>query len=193
MTSASSQRKSGCFARARLPRFFRAGETAGCRACHARARRRIAGSRGYTGGETSKRFILLTTSRRSVLANRTHRIARTPRDRPRRARRSVPSNRSFRTNRNSLNAIRVSSEIMGIERFHLDGKRLRRRFLALMDEGVPIKKPVAGISVGLVTEFNGEVLSRYTTLLDIIGSEDYFGDNGFQTLRHRHRRHRLPA
>ena len=52
--------------------------------------------------------------------------------------------------------------------------------LALMDAGVPIKTPVAGISVGLVTEFEGDVLKRYTTLADIIGSEDHFGDMDFK-------------
>ncbi len=49
-----------------------------------------------------------------------------------------------------------------------------------MDAGVPIKTPVAGISVGLVTEFEGETLKRYTTLADIIGSEDHFGDMDFK-------------
>ncbi len=52
--------------------------------------------------------------------------------------------------------------------------------LALMDAGVPIKTPVAGISVGLVTEFEGANLKRYTTLADIIGSEDHFGDMDFK-------------
>ena len=52
--------------------------------------------------------------------------------------------------------------------------------LALMDAGVPISKPVAGISCGLVTEFSGDVISRYTLLTDIIGSEDYFGDMDFK-------------
>src|SRR5262252_11167410 len=52
--------------------------------------------------------------------------------------------------------------------------------MALMDAGVPIRKPVAGISVGLVTEFEGDVLKRYTTLTDIIGSEDHFGDMDFK-------------
>ena len=52
--------------------------------------------------------------------------------------------------------------------------------LALMDAGVPLKAPVAGISVGLVTEFEGETLKRYTTLTDIIGSEDHFGDMDFK-------------
>jgi polyribonucleotide nucleotidyltransferase len=47
--------------------------------------------------------------------------------------------------------------------------------LALMDAGVPISKPVAGISVGLVQEGNKRVL-----LTDIIGEEDHFGDMDFK-------------
>lgn len=47
--------------------------------------------------------------------------------------------------------------------------------LALMDAGVPIKAPVAGISCGLVTGDNKELL-----LTDIIGAEDHFGDMDFK-------------
>ena len=47
--------------------------------------------------------------------------------------------------------------------------------LALMDAGVPIKTPVAGISCGLITE--GE---RWDTMLDIQGLEDFFGDMDFK-------------
>src|SRR4051794_26063614 len=47
--------------------------------------------------------------------------------------------------------------------------------LALMDAGVPITKPVAGISVGLVQE--GE---KYELLTDILGEEDHFGDMDFK-------------
>lgn len=47
--------------------------------------------------------------------------------------------------------------------------------LALMDAGVPIKAPVAGISCGLVTE--GE---RWLTMVDIQGLEDFFGDMDFK-------------
>ena len=43
--------------------------------------------------------------------------------------------------------------------------------LALMDAGVPISKPVAGISCGLVTDYSGDVISRYALLTDIIGSK----------------------
>ena len=47
--------------------------------------------------------------------------------------------------------------------------------LALMDAGVPIKAPVAGISCGLITE--GE---RWMTMLDIQGLEDFYGDMDFK-------------
>jgi len=48
--------------------------------------------------------------------------------------------------------------------------------LALMDAGVPIKKTVAGISIGMVSEENG----RYELLTDILGEEDHFGDMDFK-------------
>ena len=50
--------------------------------------------------------------------------------------------------------------------------------LALMDAGVPIRKPVAGISTGLVTDKNDP--NRYIMLTDIQGIEDFFGDMDFK-------------
>src|SRR6476619_3946467 len=47
--------------------------------------------------------------------------------------------------------------------------------LSLMDAGVPIKAPVAGIAMGLIYEDD-----RYITLTDILGSEDAFGDMDFK-------------
>ncbi len=47
--------------------------------------------------------------------------------------------------------------------------------LALMDAGVPIKSPVAGISCGLITEGD-----RWITMVDIQGVEDFFGDMDFK-------------
>ncbi len=47
--------------------------------------------------------------------------------------------------------------------------------LSLMDAGVPIKAPVAGISCGLITE--GE---RWMTMVDIQGLEDFYGDMDFK-------------
>jgi polyribonucleotide nucleotidyltransferase len=47
--------------------------------------------------------------------------------------------------------------------------------LALMDAGVPIKAPVAGISIGLISDENRKVL-----ITDIMGLEDHFGDMDFK-------------
>ncbi|MCE5328410.1 MAG: polyribonucleotide nucleotidyltransferase [Planctomycetaceae bacterium] len=47
--------------------------------------------------------------------------------------------------------------------------------MALMDAGVPIKAPVAGISIGMVSDEN-----RYILLTDIIGEEDFHGDMDFK-------------
>ncbi|CQD11155.1 polynucleotide phosphorylase/polyadenylase [Mycobacterium lentiflavum] len=51
--------------------------------------------------------------------------------------------------------------------------------LALLNAGVPLKAPVAGIAMGLVSdEVDGE--TRYVTLTDILGAEDAFGDMDFK-------------
>ena len=47
--------------------------------------------------------------------------------------------------------------------------------LSLMDAGVPVKRPVAGIAMGLVMEGN-----RYAILSDIAGAEDHYGDMDFK-------------
>jgi polyribonucleotide nucleotidyltransferase len=134
---------------------------------------------GYTGGDQSKRFILHynfppfsvgetgrfgSTSRREIghgaLAERSIEPV-------------IPTESEFPY------AIRVSSEIME-SNGSTSMASVCAGIMALMDAGVPIRKPVAGISVGLVTEFEGEKLTRYTTLTDIIGSEDHFGDMDFK-------------
>jgi polyribonucleotide nucleotidyltransferase len=133
----------------------------------------------YTGGEESKRFILHynfppfsvgetgrvgSTSRREIghgaLAERS--IAPV-----------IPSETVFPY------AIRVSSEVME-SNGSTSMATVCAGVMALMDAGVPIRKPVGGISVGLVTEYEAEQLKRYTTLTDIIGSEDHFGDMDFK-------------
>ena len=48
--------------------------------------------------------------------------------------------------------------------------------LALMDAGVPIKEPVAGISCGLITKEDGS----WMTMVDIQGLEDFYGDMDFK-------------
>jgi polyribonucleotide nucleotidyltransferase len=52
--------------------------------------------------------------------------------------------------------------------------------LALMDAGVPIKAPVAGISCGLVTEEKDGKVVKHRVLTDIIGAEDHYGDMDFK-------------
>jgi polyribonucleotide nucleotidyltransferase len=53
--------------------------------------------------------------------------------------------------------------------------------LALMDAGVPITAPVAGISCGLMTENAADgSIAKWTTITDILGEEDHFGDMDFK-------------
>jgi len=89
----------------------------------------------------------------------------------------VPNENDFRY------AIRISSEIME-SNGSTSMASVCAGTLALMDAGVPVKTPVAGISIGLVTE-DGDSQSasgekRYELLTDIIGSEDHFGDMDFK-------------
>jgi polyribonucleotide nucleotidyltransferase len=134
---------------------------------------------GYTGGDQSKRFILHynfppfsvgetgrfgSTSRREIghgaLAERSIEPV-------------IPPESEFPY------AIRISSEVME-SNGSTSMASVCAGVMALMDAGVPIRKPVAGISVGLVTEYEADQLKRYTTLTDIIGSEDHFGDMDFK-------------
>jgi polyribonucleotide nucleotidyltransferase len=48
--------------------------------------------------------------------------------------------------------------------------------LALLDAGVPMKKPVAGISIGMISDGKG----RHELLTDIIGEEDHYGEMDFK-------------
>ena len=70
--------------------------------------------------------------------------------------------------------IRLVSEILSSNGSTSQGS-ICASTLALMDAGVPIKTPVAGISVGLITEGD-----RWMTMLDIQGLEDFFGDMDFK-------------
>ena len=76
-------------------------------------------------------------------------------------------------------AIRISSEVME-SNGSTSMASVCSGVMALLDAGVPLKRPVAGISVGLVSEFEGENMTRYLTMLDILGSEDHFGDMDFK-------------
>ena len=72
-------------------------------------------------------------------------------------------------------AIRVVSEVLSSNGSTSMGS-VCGTTLALMDAGVPIKKPVAGIAMGLVTDDDG----RFAILSDIQGVEDFLGDMDFK-------------
>ncbi len=74
-------------------------------------------------------------------------------------------------------AIRIVSEIMGSNGSSSMASACVG-ILALMDAGVPIKAPVAGISVGLFTGENGQE----DLVLDILGTEDHCGDMDFKVV-----------
>ena len=74
-------------------------------------------------------------------------------------------------------AIRVVSEVLS-SNGSTSQASICGSTLALMDAGVPIKRPVAGISTGLVT--NPEDENDYVMLVDIQGLEDFFGDMDFK-------------
>lgn len=74
-------------------------------------------------------------------------------------------------------SIRVVSEILSSNGSTSQGS-ICASTLALMDAGVPIRKPVAGISTGLITDENDS--SKYVVITDIQGIEDFFGDMDFK-------------
>ncbi|MFK5923611.1 MAG: polyribonucleotide nucleotidyltransferase [Verrucomicrobiota bacterium] len=135
---------------------------------------------GYTGGEDSKRFILHYhfppfsvgetgrmggINRREIghgdLAERSLKAV-------------IPSVEVFPY------AVRVTSEVME-SNGSTSMASVCSGSMALYDAGVPLIRPVAGISVGLVSEDNNsDEMGEYHTLLDIIGSEDFFGDMDFK-------------
>src|SRR5438067_1874512 len=134
----------------------------------------------YGGGETSKSFILHYSFPPFSVGEtgRTGGASRREIGHGALAERSlepvVPGTDNFRY------AVRITSEIM-----ESNGSSSMASvcggMLALMDAGVPIKTPVAGISCGLVTEAGeGGELKRYELLTDIIGSEDHFGDMDYK-------------
>ena len=74
-------------------------------------------------------------------------------------------------------AIRVVSEVLS-SNGSTSQASICGSTLSLMDAGVPIKRPVAGISTGLVT--NPDDDKDYVMLVDIQGLEDFFGDMDFK-------------
>ncbi|MBF0981045.1 polyribonucleotide nucleotidyltransferase [Candidatus Gracilibacteria bacterium] len=86
----------------------------------------------------------------------------------------IPSKESFPY------SIRVVSECLGSGGSTSMGS-VCGSTLALMDAGVPIKKPVAGIAMGLMTEhLEDGIITKYQILNDLMGTEDFTGDMDFK-------------
>jgi len=135
---------------------------------------------GYTGGDITKRFILHYNFPPFSVGEtgRVGGLNRREIGHGALAERSVlaviPSENDFPY------AIRVSSEVME-SNGSTSMASVCGGVLALMDAGVPLKTPVAGISVGLVTDYDdADNLKRYLLLDDILGSEDHYGDMDFK-------------
>jgi len=135
---------------------------------------------GYTGGDASKRFILhynfppFSVGETGRFGGQNRREIGHGALAERSILPVIPSEVDFPY------AIRVSSEVM-----ESNGSTSMASVcggtLALLDAGVPLKAPVAGISCGLVTETgDGNIGTNYLLLTDILGSEDHYGDMDFK-------------
>src|ERR1700677_1448318 len=128
----------------------------------------------YTGGETTKKF-LLHYNFPNFSVGETGRISGPGR---REIGHGALAERSIEPMiplKEYPYAVRVTSEIM-----ESNGSTSMATVcggtLALMDAGVPLIRPVGGISVGICAEYSGDKISRYQLLTDIIGWEDHYCD-----------------
>jgi polyribonucleotide nucleotidyltransferase len=127
----------------------------------------------YTGGETEKKFILHYNFP-NFSVGETGRISGPGR---REIGHGALAERSIESMlpKDYPYAVRVTSEIM-----ESNGSTSMASVcggtLALLDAGVPLTRPVAGISVGICTEYSGDKISKYQLLTDIIGWEDHYCD-----------------
>ena len=127
----------------------------------------------YTGGETEKKFILHYNFP-NFSVGETGRISGPGR---REIGHGALAERSIESMlpKDYPYAVRITSEIM-----ESNGSTSMASVcggtLALLDAGVPMTRPVAGISVGICTEYSGDKISKYQLLTDIIGWEDHYCD-----------------
>jgi polyribonucleotide nucleotidyltransferase len=128
----------------------------------------------YTGGDTSKKF-LLHYNFPNFSVGETGRISGPGRREIGHGALAERSIEPMLPLEDYPYAVRVTSEIM-----ESNGSTSMASVcggtLALLDAGVPLKRPVGGISVGICTEYGGENISAYKILTDIIGWEDAFCD-----------------
>lgn len=129
----------------------------------------------YTGGETEKKF-LLHYNFPNFSVGETGRISGPGRREIGHGALAERSIEPMLPLKDYPYAIRITSEIM-----ESNGSTSMASVcggtLALMDAGVPMIRPVAGISCGICTEFGADgKIARYQLLTDILGSEDHFCD-----------------
>ena len=128
----------------------------------------------YTGGSNEKKFILHYNFP-NFSVGETGRISGPGRREIGHGALAERSIESMIPSENYPYTIRVTSEIM-----ESNGSTSMASVcggtLALLDAGVPMIRPVAGISVGICTEYSGDSISKYQLLTDIIGWEDAYCD-----------------
>jgi polyribonucleotide nucleotidyltransferase len=129
----------------------------------------------YTGGETEKKFILHYNFP-NFSVGETGRISGPGRREIGHGALAERSIEPMLPLKDYPYAIRITSEIM-----ESNGSTSMASVcggtLALMDAGVPLIRPVAGISCGICTEYGADgKIARYQLLTDILGSEDHFCD-----------------
>lgn len=129
----------------------------------------------YTGGNTEKKFILHYTFP-NFSVGETGRIMGPGRREIGHGALAERSLEPMVPAENYPYSIRVTSEIM-----ESNGSTSMATVcggsLALMDAGIPLKAAVAGISIGICTEYNdAREIARYQLLTDILGAEDHFCD-----------------
>jgi polyribonucleotide nucleotidyltransferase len=128
----------------------------------------------YTGGETTKKF-LLHYNFPNFSVGETGRISGPGRREIGHGALAERSIEPMLPLKEYPYAIRITSEVM-----ESNGSTSMATVcggtLALLDAGVPMIRPVAGISVGICTEYSGDKMSRHQLLTDIIGWEDHYCD-----------------
>ena len=135
---------------------------------------------GYTGGETTKRFILHYNFPPFSVGEtgRTGSPGRREIGHGALAERS--SSRSSRASRTSPTPSAFRQRNHGVQRFDLDGQRVRRLSRPHGCRRADQDAASRAFPSASSPSYEGEALERYSLLTDIIGSEDHFGDMDFK-------------
>jgi len=164
----------GILPRAHGSALFQRGETQAVTLCTLGTGEDVQEFDAYTGGETQKKF-LLHYNFPNFSVGETGRITGPGRREIGHGALAERSIEPMLPLEDYPYAVRITSEIM-----ESNGSTSMASVcggtMALLDAGVPMKRPVAGISVGICTEYSGENISQYKLMTDIIGWEDAFCD-----------------